>query len=119
MRRGSANSTATRCTASRELLLILREARVALQAEVDLLARASSLETELLQRLQASAEELAGQAGLLVRTLDIQGEDAVLRNEAMQLFRFFGLMKDQFTSLREGGWGQRAEEAQCRAAPGD
>ncbi len=97
--------------ATHDMLLTLQEGRAALQAELDMLASAPTLERVLLQRLRGSAAEFAGQASFLVVTLERRHEDQDLVSRAKQLLSFFQLVKDQFASLLEGGWVGAEEKA--------
>ena len=98
-------------TASHGMLLTLQEGRTALQAELEMLASAPTLEPVLLRRLRGSAAEFAGQASFLVATMERRHEDQDLISQAKQLLSFFQLVKDQFASLLEGGWAGPKEKA--------
>ena len=112
LREGAATE---RDAAPQEMLLTLREGRAALQAELDMLAGAPSLEPELLRRLRGSATEFAGQASFLAVTMEGPDQNHDLVGEARQLLSFFQLVKDQFASLLEGGWARTKEEASKEA----
>ena len=87
----------------RELLRTLREARGAVEAELDLLLRADLLNRPALLHLQGSAAELAGQAESLARMMQSHGAEEALIREAEELCEAFEVTEDQVASLLGGG----------------